>query len=174
MQAVPQHRTTRRVRRWVLAGAVALLAPVAAFALDRGDPAPDFTLQGPAGTVRLADLQGKLVLVDFWASWCGPCKQSFPWMNEMQARYRDRGLRIVGVNVDRRATDADRFLERIPAGFTLAFDAAGEVPRQYGVKAMPTSVLVGPDGRVLEIHSGFSDDERAAREQKIRQSLPPP
>jgi peroxiredoxin len=162
-------------RRWVaMAIALALLAPWAASALERGDAAPDFTLQGPAGPVRLADLRGKLVYLDFWASWCGPCKQSFPWMNEMQARYQDRGLRIVGVNVDKRPADAAKFLERLPAAFTLAFDAAGESPRKYGVKAMPTSVLIGPDGRVIEVHSGFSADERAAREQKIRQSLPSP
>lgn len=153
---------------------LALVAPSDALALERGDAAPDFTLQGPTGPVRLADLKGKLVYLDFWASWCGPCKQSFPWMNEMQARYKDKGLRIVGVNVDKRATDAAKFLERVPAAFTLAFDAAGDVPRRYGVKAMPTSVLIGADGRVIDIHSGFSENERAAREQKIRQSLATP
>jgi thiol-disulfide isomerase/thioredoxin len=153
----------------------ALLAPLflstSAFALERGEAAPDFTLEGPNGTVRLSDLQGEVAYVDFWASWCGPCKQSFPWMNEMHAKYQARGLRIVGINVDKRAADAQKFLARTPAHFALAYDAAGDVPRRYGVKAMPTSVLVGRDGKVLEVHSGFADDERAERERKIRAAL---
>ena len=148
-----------------------LLAPLAAWALERGDAAPEFTLDGQAGAVRLADFKGKLVYLDFWASWCGPCKQSFPWMNELQARYREQGLRVVGVNVDKQRADADRFLARVPAQFALAFDAAGQAPRSYGVKAMPTSVLIDPSGRILEIHSGFSEEERAERERKIRRAL---
>jgi cytochrome c biogenesis protein CcmG/thiol:disulfide interchange protein DsbE len=148
-----------------------LLAPLSSFALDKGDTAPAFSLTGPAGAVRLADYAGKVVYLDFWASWCGPCKQSFPWMNEMQARYQGAGLRVVAINLDKRPADMARFLERTPAAFVLAADADGQVPKAYGVKAMPTSVLIGPDGRVIDVHSGFADDERAGRERGIRNAL---
>jgi cytochrome c biogenesis protein CcmG, thiol:disulfide interchange protein DsbE len=151
--------------------ALLMLAPFAAHALERGAAAPDFALPGPSGPVRLADFKGKTLYLDFWASWCVPCKQSFPWMNGMQAKYKDRGLRILGVNVDKHAADAEHFLERIPATFALAMDPAGDVPRRYGVKAMPTSVLIGPTGQVLELHAGFSQAELAAREREFRQAL---
>ncbi|MGZ5785647.1 MAG: TlpA family protein disulfide reductase [Ramlibacter sp.] len=151
--------------------ALLMLAPLAARALERGAVAPDFALSGPSGPVRLADFKGKTLYLDFWASWCVPCKQSFPWMNDMQAKYKDRGLRILGVNVDKNAADAAHFLERVPAAFALAMDPAGDLPRSYGVKAMPTSVLIGPTGQVLEFHAGFSQAELASREREIRQAL---
>ena len=151
--------------------ACALAAHLHAFALQKGEVAPDFQLTGTAGPVRLADLKGKVVYLDFWASWCCSCLLSFPRMNELQAKYSGKGLRIVAVNVDRKAADANRFLERVPASFPLAFDAAGEVPRLYSVKAMPTSFLIGADGRILEMHAGFADDEKAAREAGIRKAL---
>jgi cytochrome c biogenesis protein CcmG, thiol:disulfide interchange protein DsbE len=153
------------------AAALLALAPFAARALDRGAAAPDFSLAGPSGPVRLADFKGKTLYLDFWASWCVPCKQSFPWMNDMQAKYKERGLRILGINVDKHAADATHFLERVPAAFALAMDPAGDVPRTYSVKAMPTSVLIGPTGQVLEFHAGFSQAELAAREAEIRRAL---
>ena len=151
---------------------LALLAfPCLAFGVEPGEAAPAFELAGLQGQVRLADYRGKTVYLDFWASWCGPCKQSFPWMNEMQARYGGKGLRIVGVNVDRKAADAQKFLLTAPARFDLAFDPAGAVPRNYAVKAMPTSVLIGSDGRVLAVHGGFHPEDTAALEQRIRLAL---
>ena len=90
-------------------------------AKDVGKPAPAFDLPAAgAQKVRLADLKGRVVLVDFWASWCAPCKQSFPWMNEMQAKYGPKGLTIVGINVDKKREDADKFLTGTPAKFTVA------------------------------------------------------
>lgn len=148
-----------------------LLAPLAALAVERGAPAPDFTLPGPAGKVQLADYRGKVLYLDVWASWCVPCRQSFPWMNAMLAKYEAQGLRVVAVNVDRKPADAQRFLAQVPARFQLAFDAEGALPRSYGVKAMPSSFLIAADGRVLEVHSGFADDEKAQLEQRIRAAL---
>ena len=156
------------MRRLLLA---LLVAPLCALAVEPGEPAPDFELAGPAGMVRLADFKGKTVYVDFWASWCVPCRQSFPWMNEVLARYHDRNFRVIGINVDKRASDAAKFLERTPAKFPLAYDAAGATPRAYAVKAMPTSVLIGPDGKVLAVHRGFADDDKPALEASIRQAL---
>ena len=157
---------------WLRAfAAVLLLSPLMASALDRGQPAPDFELPGAKGPVKLSDYKGKVVYVDFWASWCVPCRQSFPWMNEMLARYEAQGLRILGVNVDKKAADAARFLERVPAKFDLAFDAAGAVPKSYGVKAMPSSFLIGADGKVVDVHQGFAEEDKAALERNIRQAL---
>ena len=121
--------------------------------------------------VDAAALKGKVVVVDFWASWCAPCKRSFPWWNEMQAKYGARGLHIVAVNVDRQRADADAFLARQSPHFALAFDAEGETPKRFEVKAMPTSVLIGTDGRVLLRHEGFKDDDRAALEAAIVAAL---
>lgn len=140
-------------------------------AVEVGQAAPDFELAGRSGPVKLSSYQGKLVYLDFWASWCGPCKQSFPWMSEMQSRYASKGLRVVGVNVDQKSADAQTFLSRNPAQFDVAFDASGQVPRSYAIKGMPTSVLIGPDGKVLMVHSGFRDEQRDELERQIKQAL---
>lgn len=150
-----------------LSGALALPA----LALEPGQTAPDFDLPGRTGAVRLSDFKGKTVYLDFWASWCGPCKQSFPWMNDMHTRYGASGLRVVGINVDQKSDDAKTFLKNNPAAFEVAFDPSGKAPRSYAVKGMPTSVLIGPDGRVLMVHRGFRGDERPELERQIKLSL---
>jgi len=158
-------------------GAVGLaaLAPRVAHALEPGQRAPAFTLPGLEGPVQLEALRGKVVLVDFWASWCGPCKQSFPWMSALQARHGASGLRIVAVNVDRDRAAADAFLRamqpQMVAPLSIAFDSAGETPARYGAKAMPTSVLVGADGQVLLQHAGFRDADRPVLEAAITAAL---
>ena len=158
----------RWIRSLVL---LCLLVPLAAPALERGDPAPDFELSGGAGLVHLRDFRGKVVYLDFWASWCVPCRQSFPWMNDMQARYRDKGLAVLAINADFRAADAARFLQQVPAHFDIAYDPAGNVTRSYAVRAMPTSLLIDRDGRILDVHRGFSQEERVERERRIREAL---
>ena len=143
----------------------------AAGAPAAGEPAPAFSLAGQKDKVELAALRGKVVYLDFWASWCGPCKQSFPWMNQMQAKYGAAGLRIVAVNLDKKAEDAQRFLALAPANFTLAFDAAGSTPKRYGVMGMPTSVLIDAEGKVIYTHIGFRDEEKAELEKHIAAAL---
>ncbi|MGO4377190.1 choice-of-anchor D domain-containing protein [Pseudoduganella sp. RAF19] len=170
-----QHGAARAV---AVAGTLAAVAacavlalPSPASALEPGKPAPTFALSGPAGSVNLDQYHGKLVYIDFWASWCGPCRQSFPWMNEMQARYGGQGLQIVGINVDAKAEDARSFLADTPARFVIAFDPSGTAPRTYGIKGMPSSVLIGPDGKVLYEHSGFRPADREALESRIKAAL---
>jgi cytochrome c biogenesis protein CcmG/thiol:disulfide interchange protein DsbE len=162
-------RILRALRATMLAGGVLGSATVAA--LDQGAQAPQFDLPGREGPVQLAKYQGKLVYVDFWASWCGPCRQSFPWLNEMQARYGARGLQVVGVNLDAKGDDARKFLTETPARFQIAFDPAGATPRAYGIKGMPSSVLVGPDGKVLFQHAGFKEADRVELEKSIQAAL---
>lgn len=145
-----------------------------ALALDAGQRAPELQAQGPQGPVRLAQFKGQVVFVDFWASWCGPCKLSFPWMNEMHAKYAAKGLRIVAINVDQRREDAERFLAQVPAQFSLAYDSSGQTPRAYEVKSMPSSTLLDREGRVLLQHSGFRDGDRVELENRIRAALGEP
>jgi cytochrome c biogenesis protein CcmG, thiol:disulfide interchange protein DsbE len=142
-----------------------------ALALEIGQSAPELTATGPAGPVSLAALKGKVVYLDFWASWCGPCRQSFPWMAEMQSRYRAKGLHVLAVNLDAKREDADKFLAQTPAAFAVAFDPRGVSARAYALKGMPSSVLIGADGKVLAVHAGFRDDERQSLEDSITAAL---
>lgn len=161
-----------KVKTILLAAVAAVSFSLSAQAAEVGKPAPAFDLPGTAANVRLADLKGKLVMVDFWASWCAPCKASFPWMNEMQAKYGARGFQIVGINVDAKRADADKFLASTPAQFTIAFDSKGDTPKAYVVKGMPSSYLIAPDGRVIATHVGFKEEDKKALEEKIRAALP--
>jgi thiol-disulfide isomerase/thioredoxin len=155
----------------LLAVCLTTCAASAAHALDAGTPAPELNLPGLTHPVDLAALKGKVVYVDFWASWCGPCKQSFPFMNELQSKYRAKGLEIVAVNLDAKREDADRFLAQVPGQFTVAFDARGESARRFEVKGMPSSFLIGRDGKVLAAHKGFTEEDRAALESRIAHAL---
>ncbi len=157
--------------RCVVAGLAIAVSSHCAMALDVGQQAPDFDLLGQKGNVKLSDYKGKAVYLDFWASWCGPCKQSFPWMNDMQSKYAAQGFAVIGINVDAKQADAVNFLQTTPAKFDVAFDAKGASPRSYGIKGMPSSVLIGPDGKVLAVHAGFKDEERVALEDAIKAAL---
>src|SRR5438552_16018809 len=118
------------MRTWcACALACSALASTIAAAVGVGERAPPFALPTAAGdTVSLERLRGKVVYVDFWASWCGPCRRSFPWMNEMQRRYGSHGLSIVAINVDKKRADASRFLTETPAEFTVVYDSPGAGP----------------------------------------------
>jgi len=112
-------------------------------------------IAGAADSVQLSDYRGKVLVLDFWASWCVPCRRSFPWMNEMQQKYGDDGLVIVAVNLDNDASDAAEFLKAYPAEFTIAYDPTRELARDYAVEAMPSSFVIGRDGTIIESHLGF-------------------
>jgi len=161
---------------WFARGALlaAMLCVEAATAAGVGDPAPTFALPTSTGEpVALDKLKGRVVYVDFWASWCGPCRRSFPWMNELQHKYGERGLTIVGVNVDKRRPDAQRFLQQTPAEFTIVYDETGKTPEAYGVKGMPSSYLIDATGKVVAVESGFRDEQKAPIEERIRTLLAP-
>ena len=160
------------MREFLVALLVAVLATAPGYAARTGEPAPAFALPTAAGdTVDLARLRGRVVYVDFWASWCTPCRRSFPWMNELDARYRDAGLTIVAINVDKRREDAMRFLRDVPARFTVVFDAEGKTPDAFDVKGMPSSYLIDREGRLVAVEEGFHDERAAVIEQRIRALL---
>ena len=165
--AIPMNNIIKRATFFVFA----TLLSFSALAVEVGQVAPDFDLPGVKGAVKLSDYKGKVVYVDFWASWCGPCKQSFPWMNDMQSRYSGKGLNLVAVNVDQKPEDAKTFLNDNAAKFTVAYDQGGKTPKAYAIKGMPTSVLIGTDGKVLMVHSGFKEDQRDELEKQIKQAL---
>lgn len=141
------------------------------WALTNGDAAPAFDLQGEGAAVKLSNYKGKLIYLDFWASWCGPCKQSFPWLNEMQSKYAAKGFQVVGINVDANTDDAKAFLANLPAKFTVAYDPKGATPKAYAIKGMPSSVLIDGNGKVISQHTGFRDADKAQLEQAIQQAL---
>jgi thiol-disulfide isomerase/thioredoxin len=106
-------------------------------------------------TLGLSQFHGKVVVLDFWASWCGPCRRSFPWLNEMQDKYGRQGLVVIGVNLDANREDAAEFLEEFPADFRIHFDTEAALASEYGVEAMPSSFVIGRDGEVRASHRGF-------------------
>ncbi|HKX59420.1 MAG TPA: TlpA disulfide reductase family protein [Steroidobacteraceae bacterium] len=122
----------------------------------------------------LQQYAGKVVLLDFWASWCSPCLKSFPWMNELQKKHGADGLVVLAVNVDQDRKLADAFLGKTPAQFKIEFDPNGTVARQFDVQAMPTSFLIDRQGKVRVRHAGFKEKNREQREQQIAQLLKEP
>ncbi|MBI3524162.1 MAG: TlpA family protein disulfide reductase [Betaproteobacteria bacterium] len=154
----------------MFAAALALITHEAS-ASQPGDTAPAFNLPGSPDNLKLADLDGTFVLLDFWASWCVPCRQSFPWLNQLQARYAGRKFKVVAINLDEKRANADEFLRRYPANFTVLFDSAGGTASAYAIKGMPSSVLIGRDGKVIFQHAGFREADKAGLEQKILHAL---
>jgi thiol-disulfide isomerase/thioredoxin len=122
-------------------------------------------------TDLLEPYRGSVTYVDFWASWCAPCAESFPWLNTMQARYAQQGLRVVGVGVDTTAAKGDRFLKAHPAQFSLLRDPEGKLAEHFNAEGMPYSVLLDADGRVIHRHTGFRADETGEYEQAIQAAL---
>lgn len=120
---------------------------------------------------QLSAYKGKVLWVDFWASWCPPCRVSFPWMNQIQRRYAQNGLQVIGINVDEDSGDARQFLQTHPASFQVYFDPKGDAPSRFNVQGMPTSYLIDRQGHIRMIHIGFKPEQKAELEQKIRQAL---
>ncbi|HEB92687.1 MAG TPA: TlpA family protein disulfide reductase [Gammaproteobacteria bacterium] len=143
-----------------------LVLPLSAFAQQ---PAPVFTLPTlpDNGEISLAALKGRVVYLDFWATWCLPCRKSFPWMDEMQTRYGDDGLTIVAISIDRSRQLAERFIQQMQPGFIIAHDAKGSVAKKYRISAMPTSYLIDRNGNIVSTHSGFRTSDETKLERKI-------
>jgi cytochrome c biogenesis protein CcmG, thiol:disulfide interchange protein DsbE len=127
-----------------------------------------------AEPLDLARHRGRVVIVDFWASWCKPCRQSIPWLNSMRERYGASGLTIIGVNVDAERGDADRFLRDVPIEFEIVFDPDGTLAGQFKVQAMPTSFIFDRTGKIVETHQGFRDAKKAEHEAVLKNLLNQP
>lgn len=123
------------------------------------------------GALDLSQTKGKVVYVDFWASWCGPCKASFPYMNDLKAQYPESDFQIILVNLDRNKKKADRFLKRVNEPVASIYDPKGVIARQFKVSAMPTSILIGRDGKVRYVHEGFHPEKINEYSSHIKELL---
>lgn len=150
---------------------LATTATISVHAVEVGQLAPELELPGDGQNIKISKIPGKVIYLDFWASWCGPCRQSFPWMNAMQEKHKGQDFQVIGVNLDASSEDAQKFLAKVPAKFTVAYDAKGVSPRLYGVKGMPTSFLIGKDGKVIYQHVGFNNESREMLEQAIQAAI---
>ena len=135
------------------------------------NPAPEINLPGIDGNVSLEQYKGKVIYLDFWASWCVPCKVSFPWLHDIKQRYADQGFEIIAVSLDKERKLTDEFLAEMDVNFTVAFDESGKSASAYKLKGMPSSYLIGRDGKVYASHIGFKEKDKAKLEQVIKHLL---
>lgn len=155
-----------------LASAAACAAPAALASAADAVPAPDFELPlRGGGMVKLAELRGQVVMLNFWASWCGPCRQEFPILDEMYRKYRPMGFTLLGVNVESETRDAERFLSATPVSFPIVFDRENAVSGRYGVSAMPTTLLVDRKGNVRWLHRAYKPGDENEYMNQLRRLL---
>lgn len=141
-------------------------------ALNESGPAANFTLKSHDGeNIRLSEYRGQVVLINFWASWCGPCRQEMPHLDALHKKYAGLGFTVFGVNVEQDRAMADKTLRDIPVSFPILFDDANRVSELYAVDAMPVTVLVDRDGDIRFLHRGYKPGYELEYEQQVRSLL---
>ncbi len=149
--------------------ALLLVLPLAAPAAPATAPAPDFSLPARAGgDVSLASLRGQVVLVNFWATWCGPCRKEMPLLEQIYQRYRGLGFTLLAVNVEEDSAGADRWLKDTPVTFPVLFDRDNHVSKLYQVTAMPSTVIIDRKGQVRFIHYGYTPGTEDQYQDQVR------
>jgi thiol-disulfide isomerase/thioredoxin len=140
-----------------------------AFAVSAGDTAPNFKLPRleRSGDIQLSSFLGKVVYVDFWASWCGPCRQSLPALNTIYKELRKKDFLVIAINLDEEKSDAMEFLKEFPVAFPTARDVEGITPDKYGLQGMPTAYLIDREGNVSLVHEGFKKTDSEELNAKI-------
>lgn len=152
----------------LLAAILLILSPMG-MALDASGPAANFTLKSADGdNVRLSEYRGQVVLINFWASWCGPCRQEMPELDTIHQKYAGLGFTVFGVNVEQDRAMADKVLRDIPVSFPILFDDANQVSELYGVDAMPVTVLVDRRGEIRYMHRGYKPGYEDQYEAQVR------
>ncbi|MBX3619026.1 MAG: TlpA family protein disulfide reductase [Rhizobacter sp.] len=162
----------RRVSRWAAGVVLAATAPLALAAATVGAPAPDFTLRvldGP--NLRLQEQRGKVVLVNFWATWCGPCRKEMPHLNRIADKYRSAGLVMLGVNVDDNVRNAAEVAAKLGVKFPVLLDTDKRVSKLYDLNSMPSTMVIDRSGRVRYVHRGYQDGYEDQYEKQIRDLL---
>ncbi len=160
-----KHFTSRKLPGLLLACLFAMALGGGAQAAALKGQAPNFTLKATSGkNLKLSEMAGNVVLINFWASWCGPCREEMPLLNDLHNKYEPLGFTVLGVNVEEDPKNATGFLKNFPVDFPVVLDNQNTVSQQYNVVAMPTTVLVDRDGNVRYLHKGY----KAGDEQKYR------
>ena len=157
-------------KRMAAALTVGLLFLTAAHAEVLEGPAPDFTLKSRSGeNIKLSELRGDVVMINFWASWCAPCRQEMPLLEEMSKKYSDLGFTLLGVNVEEDSSKADELLREVPVSFPVLFDNKNDVTKLYKVVAMPSTVMVDRDGNMRYLHRGYLPGYEAEYVKQIKE-----
>jgi len=164
------NRLIQWLKRTLMAGACSSLLMAGAVSADTDSgPAPDFALKSDSGeNLRLSEFRGEVVMINFWASWCGPCRQEMPLLDELYTQYQPLGFTILGVNVEEDTTKAKKMLRESPVNFPILFDNKCEVSRLYDVVAMPSTVLVDRDGNVRHLHQGYKPGYEESYQHQVR------
>jgi len=158
--------------RNTLSALALLLASPAALAVNAGEPAPPLAAQTADGQwQRLQDARGKVVYVDFWASWCAPCREAMPQYERLYRQWSARGFTVIGVNIDAERAAALRALKRTPVSFPVVFDPAGAWAERFVLPTMPTGYLIGRDGIVRYVHQGYRAQDLPSLEAQIEKTL---
>lgn len=157
--------------KWLISFALSTALTFNSLTLVAATEAPDIKLPGLQSEVELDALAGKVVYLDFWASWCKPCVKSFPWMKEMKVSYQALDFEILAINLDKDRKLADAFLKKMQVNFLVGFDPEGSTAVSYQLRGMPSSFLIGRDGKIYATHIGFRDKDKAKIEQAIKQLL---
>jgi peroxiredoxin len=150
-------------------GFAGLLMAAGANADINSGPAPDFALKSHSGeNLRLSEFRGEVVMINFWASWCGPCRQEMPLLDELYTQYQPLGFTILGVNVEEDPSKAKQLLKESPVNFPILYDDKSEVSKLYKVVAMPSTVLVDRDGNVRYLHQGYKPGYEESYQHQVR------
>lgn len=160
------------MKRFFLALFTVIVSSASCLAAATTSAAPDFTLKTTQGSnLRLSEHRGDVILLNFWASWCGPCRQEMPLLDELQQRYQKLGFSVIGVNVDKDSALAAKMLRDIPVTFPVALDNQGTVSAEYDVSAMPTTVIIDRDGNMRFMHKGYQPGYEKTYEQQIKELI---
>ena len=157
--------------RLVVVMLMAMLS-VSSHAVDIRQQAPDFTLKSLEGTnLRLEEYRGQVVLINFWASWCGPCRQEMPLLDRLHHRYEDTGFAVLGVNVEGEVAPAQKIVDKTKVTFPVLIDEQQKVSEMYSLEAMPSTVVVDRDGVVRYIHRGYKPGDEAKYVEVVKQLI---
>ena len=167
----PQARSHLRLTTLAVVLALSSLAALAATAAMAADPAPAARQVLAAADLKLADYAGKVVVLDFWASWCKPCKLSMPWLSALQRKYGPKGLQIVAISVDTDEKAMRSRLADIDDGIVVVYDPEGDLAARYKLQGMPTTFLFGRDGKPAGSHLGYMEKDAPDREAEIAKLL---
>ncbi|HYL72040.1 MAG TPA: TlpA disulfide reductase family protein [Candidatus Dormibacteraeota bacterium] len=150
-----------------IAAALALSLP--ALAGSEGGPAPGFSLDSRAGSqVSLAQYKGQVVMINFWASWCGPCRQEMPLLESIYKKYSKMGFTMIGVNVEPDSNAANEWLKQTPVSFPILYDKDSKVSKLYDVSGMPSTVIIDRSGKLRMLHRGYKPGDENEYLDSIR------